>query len=398
MKITDVRTVMVAVPLARFGEFKPITMWYMTRYASIQCVIFIDTDEGITGIGSFMGDPHVILNRIRPVLIGKDPFDIELLENAEYGGGVVHQARWRAIPTDAMAGVDNALWDIVGKACNQPLYKLWGGKVNSPIHVRYWMDCRSPEEQASEALKAVERGWTSFKVKLGTDPDTDVERVRAIREAVGDKRELCLDVNGAYPLSVAINTLKRLQKYNPASVEEPVPSVWPYDSGCLDNMADIRRITGIPIEAHSHGPNCEQFVMDLVNKRAADALHVNVSFTGSVLECRRVCAIAEAGGLIVNCQSTAAELGPRNALLLHLITAERAFKGTHDSSTHFLEPPSGDIITEEFRTVNGTLKVPEGAGLGVEIDEAKLAHYHELYSSGKYSHAGGMGKNSFSLK
>ena len=132
--------------------------------------------------------------------------------------------------------------------------------------------------------------------------------------------------------------------------------------------------------------------MALVSKRAADAIHLNVSFVGSILECRRICAIAEAGGLIVTGQSTCAELGPRNALLLHLMTAERAFKSTNDSSTHHLEPPAGDIITEEFRTVDGTLKVPEGPGLGVEIDEEKLERYHELYESGEYRHGPGLGR------
>jgi glucarate dehydratase len=160
-------------------------------------------------------------------------------------------------------------------------------------------------------------------------------------------------------------------------------------------MADIRRITGIPIEAHSHGPNCEEFVSLLIQKRAADTLHLNISFVGSIMDCRRLCALAESGGLIVTGQSTASELGPRNALLLHLFTAERAFKGTNDNSTHFLEPPSGDIIKNEFRVENGTLKVPEGPGLGIEIDEAKVAKYHELYMSNdpKYrKHEPGLGR------
>jgi L-alanine-DL-glutamate epimerase-like enolase superfamily enzyme len=387
MKITDVRTTMVCVPFARFGHFEPVTMWYATRHADLHCVTFIDTDEGITGVGT-EGDQHTIMNVIRPLLLGKDPFNIERVEN-ELGDAI--RGRWE-LPTKTMAAIDNALWDIIGKACNQPLYKLWGGKVNEPIHVRYWMDCRNPEEQAAEAVKAVERGWRAFKIKLGTDPKTDVERVRAVREAVGDDIELCFDINGGYPLGVAINTLKKMARYNPASIEDPVPCVWPYDAGALDNMADIRRMTGIPIEVHSHGPNCEEFVMAVVNKRAADAIHLNVSFVGSVLECRRICAIAEAGGLIVTGQSSCAELGPRNALMLHLITSERAFKGTNDSSTHHLEPPSGDIIADEFRTVDGTLRVPEGPGLGVEIDEDKLAHYHQLYASGKYRHEPGLGR------
>jgi glucarate dehydratase len=74
------------------------------------------------------------------------------------------------------------------------------------------------------------------------------------------------------------------------------------------------------------------------------------------------------------------------------MTAERAFKGTNDSSTHHLEPPSGDIIKNEFRTIEGALKVPEGPDLGIEIDEEKLERYHELYESGRYGHEPGSGR------
>ena len=388
MKITNVRTTMVTVPFARFGKFEPVTMWYAIRHADIHCVTFIDTDEGITGVGT-QGKQDTIMTLIRPKLIGRDPFDIEKIES-ELGTTPI-RGRWE-YETDTMAAIDNALWDIIGKACRKPLYKLWGGKVNDPVDVRYWMDCRPPEEQAAEAIKAVKRGWKAFKVKLGTDPRTDIERVRMIREAVGDKIALCLDINGGYPMSVAINTIKKMAKYEPASVEDPVPQNWPFDPGSLDAMADIRKITGIPIECHSHGPNCEELVKQVIQKRAADSLHLNVSFVGGVMETKRVCAVAEAGGLNVTGQSSAAELGPRNALLLHLITSERAFKGSNDSSTHHLEPPSGDIIKNEFRTENGKLHVPEGPGLGVEIDPEKVAKYNRLFLEGKYQHEPGLGR------
>lgn len=384
MRITDVKVLMVAVP---FHE--PITMWYGKRSASIHPVTIIETDEGVTGINT-EGDEHTILNILRPKLIGKDPFDIERIE-AELGSPL--RGRWEVHP-NTMAAIDGALWDIIGKSCGKPLYKLWGGKVNEKVHVRYWMPCKEPEAQAAEALRAVERGWRAFKIKLGTDPKTDLERVRAVRDAVGEGIQLCFDMNGAYPPPVAINFLKRIARYEPAYVEEPVPNHWPYDSGSIEAMADIRRITGVPIEAHSHGPNCLEYVRLLIENRAADAIHLNVSFTGGVMEAKRVCAVAEAGGLIVTGQSSAAELGPRNALLLHLITSERTFKGTNDSSTHHL---TGDIIKEEFKIVHGTLKVPEGPGLGVEIDEEKLRKYNEFYKAGIYRHEAGIGRKEMNL-
>lgn len=201
--------------------------------------------------GQHRGEEQTIRSLVRPKLIGKDPFETERIE-AELGSPL--RGRWE-VPPNTMAAIDGALRDIIGESCGKPLHRPWGGRVNEKVHVRYRMPCREPEAQAAEAVWAVVRGWRAFKIKLGTDPKTDLERVRAVREAVGEGVQLCFDMNGAYPPPVAINFLKRIARYEPAYVEEPVPNHWPY-SGSLEAMAEIRRITGVPIEAHSHGPNC----------------------------------------------------------------------------------------------------------------------------------------------
>lgn len=388
MKITDIKSTIVAVPFANWGKFEPITMWYGTRYASIHPIFWIFTDEDITGISSigYGGaelNQWLVMNQIKPMLIGQDPFDVEKI-NAKI-------ARAMSMFPSAVAAIDMALWDIIGKVCNKPLYKLWGGKLHEPIRVRYWMCTKSPEEMAEEARKAVEeRGWKAFKIKIGTDPETDIERVKLIREAVNDNVELGFDINGGYSLSTSIRTLKKMARYNPSHFEEPVPGAWPYYHGCLDNMADIRREVGIPIEAHSHGPNNKEYVMALIQKRAADILHTNSCFIPGVMEGKRICAIAEAGGLIVTGQSNCAELGPQNAFNLHWITSTPAFKGSNDSSTHRLEPPASDIITKPFKTTDGTLEVPEGPGLGVELDKEKIKRFNKYYLEGKYKHNPGL--------
>ncbi|MBW1803139.1 MAG: mandelate racemase/muconate lactonizing enzyme family protein [Deltaproteobacteria bacterium] len=391
MKITDVRSKIIAVPFANWGKFEPVTMWYGTRYASIHPVFWIDTDEGITGI-STIGYPdaelnqQIVMRKIKPSLIGQDPFNVEK---------IAAQAI-KIIPMypSAVAAVDIALWDIIGKACNKPLYKLWGGKIHDPVRVRYWMCTKSPEDMAVEAEKAVkERGWKAFKIKIGTDPETDLERVRLIREAVGNDVELGFDINGGYNLSTAIRILKKMAEYNPSHFEEPVPSAWPYDAGCLDNLADIRQELGVPIEIHSHGLNNKEYVMALIQKRAADILHTNSCFIPGVMEGKRICGIAEAGGLIVTGQSNCAELGPENAFNLHWIASTPAFKGTNDSSTHRLESPASDIITKPFKTTDGTLNVPEGPGLGVELDMEKVEQFHQYYIDGKYKDAPGISRS-----
>jgi len=380
MKITDLKVVSVAVPFARFGEFKPVTMWYRTRYASRHAIVFIETDEGITGVGSTEeNDEYDLVNSAKPRLVGKDPHDVELLTNM-HRDGLMQGAK-----SSVVHAIDTALWDIIGKSCGKPLYKLWGGKVHDKVRVRYWMPVMSPQEQAEEAVKAVQRGWKGFKVKLGTDPKTDIQRVKAVRQAVGDDIDLGFDINGSYNLPTAIKTLKQMEPYNPAHIEEPIPG------NDLDGMTDLKQRVCIPIEAHlSAGPNTMEYVQALVTKRAADILHLNPIQVGGVLEAKRLCALADAAGIPVTCQSSCAELGPSNALLLHWITSTPSFTMSNDSSTHHLEPPSGDIIKNEFRTVNSCLNVPEGPGLGIEIDPAKLEKYHQIWLNGQYKHVKGL--------
>lgn len=390
MKITDVRTTRVTVPFSKFGKFSPVKMWYMTRHADYgTTVTWIDTDEGITGV-STRGDADTIMKIFRPKLIGMDPFDIPTIERSERDGGCGVTTRQYGFAN--VAAIDCALWDIIGKKCGQPLYKLWGGRHHDVVHVRYWLSCDEPEVMAAEALEAVESGWRAFKVKLGTHPDLDVERAEAVRDAVGDGIELNFDINGGYSVSRCMRTLPKIMRVDPTTVEEPIANSWPWDHHSIEGMAFLRKTLGVPIEAHCHGPNNEEFVRILGEKEAADTFHTRPGFGGPVMQLKRLCAMADMYGIRSTGQSSAAELGPTNAYILHWIASSPEFTGTNDSSTHLLEPPSWDIIKDEFRTVNGTLQVPEGSGLGVEIDPEKLAKSEELWRQGKYPHEKGLGQ------
>lgn len=376
MKITNVRTVCVSVPFSVFGKFQPMTMWYATRYASNHAIVFIDTDEAITGIGETWDQNEAeILETVKPKIIGLDPLNIENITtiSIKRSRGIL-----RGVSPSPISAVDCALWDIMGKVCNQPLYKLLGGKVHDKVRCRYWMCEKSPEEQAAEAVKAVERGWKAFKIKIGRDPKKDVESLKMIREAVGDDIELGFDLNGSYSLPTAIRTLKKMEKYDPAHIEEPIPAL------DFKGYADLRRVTNIPIEYHLNGHLKLSDVIELVNLRAMDLLHLNPMQNGGLIYCNKICAIAEAAGIPVTGQSSAAELGPANAELLHWISSNLAFTRTNDSSTHLLESPSGDIIKDEFKTKNGCLTIPEGLGLGIEIDEEKLKKYNKIWLTRKY--------------
>ena len=379
MQITNVRTVQVSVPLAVFGKFQAMSMWYGTRSATNHVIVFVDTDEGITGVGeAWDWNEHEISNIVRPKLIGRDPLQIDNITSTAYASQLSSRGLLQGISAPSISAIDCALWDIMGKICQKPLYQILGGKVNDKVRCRYWMCEKPPKEMAAEATKAVERGWKAFKIKIGTDPKTDLETVRLIREAVGDDIELGFDINGGYRLHTAIRTLKKMERYDPAHVEEPIPAL------DLNGYGDLKRYTNIPIEYHLNDHLRLRELLELVDLHAIDILHLNPMQNGGLLYCNKLCAIAEAAGIPVTGQSSAAELGPANAEMLHWITSNSAFTSTNDSSTHLLEPPSGDIIKDELRTVNGCLTVPEGPGLGIQIDASKLKKYGDLALTGKH--------------
>ena len=371
MRITNIRVVKVAVPFDKFGKWAPVRMWYGTRYASRHSVIFVETDEGVTGVGcarDFSED--LILNTLRPKLVGLDPFEIEEIARLAMGSSAGRRP-------DAAAGIDNALWDIIGKACHKPVYKLLGGKVHDKIRCSFWECMEPPEKQAADCKKAVEHGWRSFKIKIGVDPKTDIESVRQIREAVGDSIDLGFDVNAGYRVPTAIATIKKMERYNPSCLEQPVAE-WD-----LRGLAEVKRHVDVPIKCHSFYVNDPRSVLRLIELNAADMLNINPDFIGSVLLCKKMAAVAESGGIICTGQSSAAELGPACAGLLHLITSTTAFTGTNETSSHLIER-SGEIITEPFKVKDGLLKVPEGSGLGVEVDEQKLERCKKAYDDNLY--------------
>jgi L-alanine-DL-glutamate epimerase-like enolase superfamily enzyme len=275
LRISDVRVTRVAVPFDKFGEWAPVKMWYGTRHASLHSVISVDTDDRITGLGCARDTSEdLILNVFRPKLIRLDPFDVEKIGNLTMRLSAGRRP-------DASAGIDNALWDIIGKACERPVYKLLGGKVHDKVRCSFWECMELPDKQAADCKKAVELGWKSFKVKIGVGPKVDVESVRKIREAVGDDVELSFDVNAGYRVSTAIATIRKMERYDPACIEQPVAE-WD-----LKGLARVRHHVDVPIKCHSFFVNDLSSVLRLVDLEAADMLNLNPDFIGSLLLCKR---------------------------------------------------------------------------------------------------------------
>jgi len=166
-----------------------------------------------------------------------------------------------------------------------------------------------------------------------------------------------------------------MEKYDPSHIEEPVNSI------NVRAMARVRAHVDVPLLCC--GPACttKENIQELVFQGAADAVNLDLCRNGGFLETQRCAAVAEAGGLKASCHSSPGELGIATAAQLHLVTATPNFLEPVDSAYVKMLPPSEDIITNPFVYQNGTLKVPEGPGLGVEIDEEKCDKARRRYDT-----------------
>lgn len=382
MRITDLRTTNICIPLSTLGEHEPVTMWYGSRFAAIKTILFIDTDDGLTGIGETSigaaGDTR-LLEGIKSKLIGRDPHDINSIERSlTLTGGVTtkigHLLDTSAAPAlNILGSIDMALWDIIGKAAGQPIYNLIGGKYRPQVEARYWMGSKPPAACADEVARAVDAGFAAFKIKLGLNPQLDLECVAAARDAAGPNIELGFDFNGSYSQLEAVRLLRKMEQYDPSHVEEPV------DSSNIRALAEVKQHTDIPILCDGPARTTKEQIQELIFQRACDAVHLDLVINGGFLETQRCAAIAEAGGLKVSCHSSPGETGIATAAQLHLVTATPNFIWPVDSAYTKLLPPSEDIITEPFVYKDGALTPPNKPGLGVEVNPDALARAEERY-------------------
>ncbi|MGH9662652.1 MAG: mandelate racemase/muconate lactonizing enzyme family protein, partial [Bryobacteraceae bacterium] len=209
-------------------------------------LVRVHTGDGLTGLGEVSATPrwsgedavtaaHFIDTLLAPAIAGRDPRDIEDLS---------HEMN-RALAGNwfTKAAIEMALWDIAGKAAGLPVFRLLGGPVRDAVQTKWSVSGVEPEKAAAIAAWAIEQGFRYLKVKVGIDPDQDVERVRAVRRVAGDAIPIGVDANGAWPAAVAIATIRRLHEFGIAFAEQPVP---PGDPG---TMAEVRRAAGVPIVA-----------------------------------------------------------------------------------------------------------------------------------------------------
>ena len=305
MKITAITT-----EEFRWPRHKPISNGLHTYTHSGLALVKIDTDAGVTGIGLGGGGliGRATIEHLKKELIGEDPIDVERLWHKMWIPKLIGR---RGLTTRAISAIDIGLWDIRAKVANLPLYKLLGGfRSRVPTYVAggYYEEGKGLKELQQEMITSVEMGARAIKMKVGAVPiHENVQRVKAVREAVGPDVKVLVDANCAYRAYEAIQFARKAEEYDLFWFEEPVA---PDDYEGHRRLADQ---TSIPI-ATGENEYTRYGFRDLIKHQAAAILNADAKVLGGVTEFMKVTALAQAHDLAI------APHGSQD-IHVHLVTA-----------------------------------------------------------------------------
>ncbi len=368
MKITRVEAIPVCVPLKAGMTAKTAHGEHAT---SPYVVVRVHTDAGIVGLGEATisalwsgetqaGSVAVVRDYFAPALTGQDPRDITAARRV-----MDHLVKLNPF---TKAAVEMALWDITGQAAGVPVYRLLGGKVRDRVRIKLVVWARDVPAAREMAERWLGMGVTCLKVKVGLDSETDVARVRAVREVAGPDVPVTIDANCGWTVQQAKHCLRRLADANLLLAEQPIPA------GDPAALAELRRDTPTPIMADESVFTLQDAWL-LTAHRAADILIVYPGKHGGIAATAEVVAVAKAAGLRCAIGSNL-ELGIGTAAMLHVAAAfPEIDSDSFPADTIGPLYHDADLVTRPLDLGPPYARVPDGPGLGVELDEGQLKRW-----------------------
>ena len=368
MRITGLRATPVAVP------FREDELWaYGGRRGMVSILLEVDTDDGLTGIGEASAYPSAdivlaVIRSIEPLVLGEDAFAIERIMKRINIIGTWHHVK---ATSPGIAAVEMACWDLVGKACGQPLVNLFGGRVRDRVEYFYYLSRKPAAEIGADARRGVEAGFRTLYLKVGSDdPREDIERVEAVRDAAGPDALIRVDANEAWSSSAAIRVVAEMERFGLELVEQPV------SGRNLAEMAYVRSRIATPLLANEASwTRYDQ--LEVIRAGAADVVSVDNQMDGGLLNLKRSAGMCEVAGLPV-LKHSLGELGVAMYAAAHVIAATPNFLYANQGYASLL---SDDIVVgaSPLPYVDGCLELPTAPGIGVELDRERVDRYAELY-------------------
>lgn len=382
MKIIGYELYEVKIPSRREHKWATSTVDIGAGYLLVKLI----SDTGIEGwgestamaewggdFGVYYGETAattrvIIENHLFPAIEGMDPFDI----------GLIHRKMDQAVRgyPYAKTAIDVAVYDMWGKEIGRPINQLLGGCHRKRVPIAHSLGLMPVDEAVNEAVLAVQEGIKHIKVKGGLDLDRDLELIRKLRENLGPDISLVLDPNQSYPSAKeAVQWCTRMEEYKMFYIEQPVEG--------LEAMAQVTDLLKVPVCADE---SCWTLTdaIKLICHRGCDFISIYSAKPGGLYPARMIAAVAEASGIRCNVNGSG-EFGVGNAANLHLASSARSInlpsvipitstvecERTKVAARFFKD----DIIKNPFEYEDGCLIVPDGPGLGIEVDMEKLEKY-----------------------
>jgi galactonate dehydratase len=362
MKIVDVKTHVVSTP------------WRNLTFVRVL------TDEGLEGVGEvrMMNHTDALVGYLQEAVpnhvIGHDPARIEALVYCLYRDDYMRPGQ---IQMSAIAALEVACWDILGKSLNLPVYRLLGGAVRDRIkaYANGWYQVeRTPEEFHSAAKKVIERGYAALKFdpfgagyfELDRDEkNRAIALVESVRDAVGPNVELLIDMHGRMNRATAVEMADLLVPYKPSWIEEPVPP---------ENIRVLKEVServSIPVATGERLHSRHEF-RELFELQAADIIQPDIMHAGGLLEVKKIAAWAEAYYMLIAPHNVGGPVA--TAAALHFAASTPNFK-IQEHFNDFADEAVKKLAPGNPEVVNGYFGLPNGPGLGVELDIEALEHH-----------------------
>jgi galactonate dehydratase len=361
MKITKIETYLVGNPWKN---------WLFTR---------VLTDEGIYGVGegtanAFGKTVEAAIHELSPLVIGMDPFQVEMISqkmirDVYTEGGQLHMA--------AVAAVEIACWDIIGRATGQPIYNLWGGRCHEKLRAYangWYRGPRTPDSFGEKARQVVQRGYTALKF----DPfgaawrtlspgefDLSLQIIAAVREAVGPSVDLLIEAHSRFNVSTAIQFARAMERYRPMWYEEPVPHT------NIGAMVEVARESPVPVATGESFSNKQQFA-ELAGHNVISIYQPEPLALGGIFATRKIADMIDAHyGMIAPhsaqgpiCSAACAQL---NASLPNFLI--------HEIFDEFNVPWERQLLTHPVEVKNGYIEISERPGLGTDLVLEELSKH-----------------------
>ena len=366
MKITEIKTRRLRAAIPQEGQV--FSRSGVRNYRSTT-LVQIDTDEGVSGLGSCSGNGEliefIVAKILSPLIVGMDPTRIDEVWEQAYVRGGHKEFGTRGIGVVALSGVDVALWDIIGKIRGLPLYQILGGKCRDKVPV--YATALYPEKPSKVAKKArlfADQGFQGVKIKVGFDLDQDIEIVRAVRQELGRDFIVMTDANQGYTVDVGLKAAEAFADIGVFWLEEPL------FADDIAGHAQLREKTEVPIAVGENLHMCSAFE-NFVVRQAVDFLQPDVARAGGITEIRKIAALAAEHRVPISFHTW----GDAVALAASVHLSAAMPECTVMELDYTYNPLRAELLRQPLKVENGFMAPPDKPGLGIELDADALTRF-----------------------